>query len=343
MPGALVPAFLVAALLLAQLPGHGVARVIAAMACANATVLAAGVAAEWLAQHQLSGAGAIRWVAAVSWAGTLPLVPVLMLRLFDGEPLCRWRPVLWAQLATVAVLAMLSAIGVGEVPAGLEPLAALSGVVLLGSGVLAVVRRVVGWRAAARVEPAQLRGFAIVCVVIALGYLLGGLLLLAVDDVRHVTGDALLYLTMVAGLPVAVGGRSATATGITRWSTGCWCWWWSAPCCWGPTSGIVAAVTALLGGSRVLALVTLVAAVVVVLALAPVRVRAQRLVDQLTHRRPQRPGAHPALPGCAAGGHRCTRRGGPAPWLRRSPAPCGCPGPRSIWTGRAMGMDGRGR
>ena len=143
--GALVPVFLVAALLLAQLPGHGVARVVAAMACANATVLAAGVAAEWLAQHQLSGAEAIRWVAAVSWAGTLPLVPVLMLVFpTGGPPSRRWRPVLWAQLATVAVLAVLSAIGEGEVPHGLEPLAALSGVVLLGSGVLAVVRRVAG-------------------------------------------------------------------------------------------------------------------------------------------------------------------------------------------------------
>ena len=86
---------------------------------------------------------------------------------------------LWAQLATVAILAVLSAVGVGEIPAGLEPLAALSGVVLLCSGVLAVVRRVAGWRAAAGVERAQLRGFAIVGAVIALGYLLGGLLLLA--------------------------------------------------------------------------------------------------------------------------------------------------------------------
>ena len=47
-----------------------------------------------------------------------------------GPPSRRWRPVLWAQLATVAVLAVLLAIGMGEVPAGLEPLAALSGVVL---------------------------------------------------------------------------------------------------------------------------------------------------------------------------------------------------------------------
>jgi hypothetical protein len=62
---------------------------------------------------------------------------------------------------------------------------------------------VTGWRAAAGVERAQLRGFAIVGAVIALGYLLGGLLLLAgLDDVRHLTGDVLVYLTMVAGLPM---------------------------------------------------------------------------------------------------------------------------------------------
>jgi hypothetical protein len=87
--GALVPVFGVAALLVAQLPGDGVARVIAAMACANATGLAAGVAAAWLAQHQLSGAKAVRRVAAVSWAGTLPLVPVLMLVFPTGGP---WSP-----------------------------------------------------------------------------------------------------------------------------------------------------------------------------------------------------------------------------------------------------------
>jgi two-component system NarL family sensor kinase len=278
---------LVAALLLAQLPGHGVGRVIAAMACANATGYAAVVAGEWLIQQDLPGAGLMRWVAAVSWVGTLPLVPVLVLVFPTGRPPSRrWRPVLWAQLAAIAVLGVMSAIGVGAVPPGLEPVAVLAGVVLLGTGMAAVVRRVVGWRTAVGVERAQLRDFAIVGAVIAFGYLLAGLLLLAgLDDVRHVSSDVLLYLTMVAGLPVAVGvavlrhrlyGIDPLVNRVLVWAT-------VSAVLLGVYLGIIAATTALLGGSRWPTPVALVAAAVMALVLAPVRARVQRLVDRLMY------------------------------------------------------------
>ena len=90
---------------------------------------------------------------------------------------------------------------------------------------------------------------------------------------------------MVAGLPIAVGvailrhrlyGLDPLVNRVLVWAT-------VSAVLLGAYFGIVAAVTALLGGSRAPAPVTLVAAAVVALTLAPVRVRAQRLVDRLMY------------------------------------------------------------
>jgi two-component system, NarL family, sensor kinase len=282
--GALVPVFLVAALLLAQLPGHGVGRVLATMACAHATGIAAGVAGAWLAQRDLAGAGGLRWLAAVSWVGTLPLLAVLVLIFPTGRPPSpRWRPVLYAQLLAVAVLAVVVAIGPGGVPA--QPLAALAGVVLLGTGMLAAVTQIVRWRAATGVERAQLRAFAVLAAVLALSYVVAGLLKLTGLDGTWPNLDALSYLTLIAGLPVAVGlavlrhrlyAIDPLVNRVLVWAT-------VSAVLLGAYLVVIAAVTALLGGSRSPAPVALVAAAVVALALAPVRARAQRLVDRLMY------------------------------------------------------------
>ncbi|HET9969851.1 MAG TPA: hypothetical protein VFQ68_16575 [Streptosporangiaceae bacterium] len=92
-------------------------------------------------------------------------------------------------------------------------------------------------------------------------------------------------MTMIAGLPIAVGvailrhrlyGIDPLVNRVLVWAT-------VSAVLLGAYFGIVATVTALLGGSRAPAPVTLVAAAVVALALAPVRVRAQRLVDRLMY------------------------------------------------------------
>jgi two-component system, NarL family, sensor kinase len=284
--GALVPVFLVAALLLAQLPGHGVGRVLATMACAHATGIAAGVAGAWLAQQDLAGAGLLRWLAAVSWVGTLPLLAVLVLIFPTGRPLSpRWRPVLYAQLVTIAVLTVVVAIAPGGVPAPLQPLAALAGVVLLGTGMLAAVSQVARWRAATGAERAQLRAFAVLAAVLALSYVVGGLLKLTGLDDTWPNLDAVSYLTLIAGLPVAVGLAVLRHRlyGIDPLVNRVLVWAMVSAVLLGAYLVVIAAVTALLGGSRSPAPVALVAAAVVALALAPVRARAQRLVDRLMY------------------------------------------------------------
>jgi signal transduction histidine kinase len=283
--GALVPVFLVAALLLAQLPGHGVGRVLATMACAHATGIAAGVAGAWLAQEDLAGAGVLRWLAAVSWVGTLPLLAVLVLIFPTGRPPSpRWRLVLYAQLVAIAALAVLVAIAPGGVP--LQPLAAFFGVVLLGTGMLAAVSQVVRWRAATGAERAQLRAFAVLAAVLALSYVVAGLLKLSGSQGGWwPTIDALSYLTLIAGLPVAVGlavlrhrlyGIDPLVNRVLVWAT-------VSAVLLGAYLVVIVVVTVLLGGSRSPAPVALVAAAVVALALAPVRARAQRLVDRLMY------------------------------------------------------------
>jgi two-component system, NarL family, sensor kinase len=283
--GVLVPVFLVAALLVAQLPGHGVGRVLATMACAHGTGVAAGAAGEWLAQRDLAGAGLLRWLAAVSWVGTLPLLAVLVLIFPTGRPPSpRWRPVLYAQLVAIVVLAVLVAIAPGGVPA--QPLTAVFGVVLLGTGMLAAVSQVVRWRAATGVERAQLRAFAVLAVVLALSYVVGGLLkLTGLQGTWWPNLDAVSYLTLIAGLPVAVGlavlrhrlyGIDPLVNRVLVWAT-------VSAVLLGAYLVVIAVVTALLGGSRSPAPVALVAAAVVALALAPVRARTQRLVDRLMY------------------------------------------------------------
>jgi signal transduction histidine kinase len=282
--GALVPVFLVAALLLAQLPGHGVGRVLATMACAHATGVAAGVAGAWLAQRDLAGAGLLRWLAAISWVGTLPLLAVLVLIFPTGRPPSpRWRPVLYAQLVTIAVLTVVVAIGPGGVPA--QPLAAVAGVVLLGTGMLAAVSQVVRWRAARGAERAQLRAFAVLAAVLALSYVVAGLLKLTGLDGTWPNLDAVSYLTLIAGLPVAVGLAVLRHRlyGIDPLVNRVLVWAMVSAVLLGAYLVVIAAVTALLGGSRSPAPVALVAAAVVALALAPVRARAQRLVDRLMY------------------------------------------------------------
>jgi signal transduction histidine kinase len=283
--GALVPVFLVAALLVAQLPGHGVGRVLATMACAHATGIAAGVVGVWLAQQDLPGAAVARWVAAVSWVGTLPLLAVLVLIFPTGRPPSpRWRPVLFAQLVAVAVLTVVVAIAPGGVP--LQPLAAVAGVVLLGTGMLAAVSQVVRWRAATGVERAQLRTFAVLAAVLALSYVVAGLLkLIGLQGTWWPNLDAVSYLTLIAGLPVAVGLAVLRHRlyGIDPLVNRVLVWAMVSAVLLGAYLMIVAGVTGLLGGSRSSAPVALVAAAVVALALAPVRARAQRLVDRLMY------------------------------------------------------------
>jgi signal transduction histidine kinase len=284
--GALVPVFLVAALLLAQLPGHGVGRVLAAMACAHATGLAAGVAGEWLAQQDLSGGEVLGWLAAVSWVGTLPLLPVLVLIFPTGRPPSpRWRPVLYAQLGAVAALTVLVAIAPGGVPAPLQPLAAGLAVGLLATGILAAVSQVARWRAARGVERSQLRAFALLAAVLALSYVVAGLLELTGLEGTGSNLDAVVYLTLIAGLPVAVGLAvlrhrlyeiDPLVNRVLVWAI-------VSAVLLGAYLVIISATTALLGASRPPSPVALVAAAVVALTLAPVRGRAQRLVDRLMY------------------------------------------------------------
>jgi two-component system, NarL family, sensor kinase len=282
---ALIPVFLVAALLVARLPGHGVGRVLATMACAHATGLAAGVAGDWLSQRSLPGAEVMGWLSGLSWAWTLPLLPVLVLIFPTGRPpSSRWRWVLYVQLAAIGTVTVV--LGVAVVLPGVQLLAVVALVVLLGTGILAAAGQLVRWRAARGAERAQLRGFAVLAAVLALSYLVAGLLRLSGSQGGWwPTIDAVAFLTLVAGLPVAVGlavlrhrlyGIDPLVNRVLVWAT-------VSAVLLGVYLGIVAGVTGLLGASRPPSPVALVAAAVVALALAPVRARIQRLVDRLMY------------------------------------------------------------
>src|SRR4029453_9736527 len=125
-----------------------------------------------------------------------------------------------------------------------------------------------------------LRTFAVLAAVLALSYVVAGLLkVVGLQGTWWPNLAEVSYLALIAGLPVAVGLAVLfhRLYGIDPLVNRVLVWAMVSAVLLGAYLMIVAGVTGLLGGSRSSAPVALVAAAVVALALAPVRARAQRL------------------------------------------------------------------
>lgn len=195
----------IAVLLLWHLPRHPVSVVLAIYVCCSATGSGPlslldvnevdGLAAELLERAQ-----------SVTWAGTLPLLPLLFTLVPDGVPHGRWRQVFQAQVAAIVTLGVLTLLDGPQ--DGLPPVLAVVAVpcvaTLLLSGAAAAGRLVVRSVRDTDVRR-QVTPVAVVAAVIVALYTVGGLLAQLEPALMNPALRAVGYPFTVGALPAAIG------------------------------------------------------------------------------------------------------------------------------------------
>lgn len=288
------PSLVVSALLCARLPGAAVTRVVTLVTLAHLTTLAGPVLAGWLEATDRPGAAVAQWTADVAWAGTLPLLPVLLLVFPDGWPRSgQWRTVGAVQLVALGavVAATVAAASHADPRSPVRAITVIGGLVLLGTGVARAGALLAEWRRSAGDRRSQLGWFAAAAGLLAGLYLVGGaLVLLGVHEVDPAL-EPLVYALQVGALPAALGvavvrhrlyGLDLVVNRALVWSC-------LTVVLLGLYGASAALATTLLGGSGQLAVSSLIAATVVGLALVPVHRLAQTVVDRLMYGERDRP------------------------------------------------------
>ncbi len=284
---ALLSALLVAALLVARLPRHGVTRIVTAMTLCNLVLFGLDVVATALGPGW--PARMLNVVAAPAWAGTLPMLPLLIAVFPSGRP--RWRRVFRVQVAAIAILVAASTAGVDpETAAGPFAVGAVwavygAALVLLVTGVVNAGALGVRWRRTTGPERAQLAWFTLGAVILAAAYIALALARLIFDRVPSGLVDELLNAYLIGGLPTLLGiavlrhrlygidvvvGRVLVWLAVSAVLLGLY----------GATASLAAAV---LGTPAAPSLPALLGVGVVALVLAPVYRLVQAVVDRLMY------------------------------------------------------------
>lgn len=284
-----VPAAAVTALLLARRPGHVVGRLLTVYVLANLLQIAAGAAeTAWRPDNPVA-ADVAGVLSAVAWFGTIPLLAVLV-TVFPDLPNGGIR--LWAvraQLAVIAYGAVVAAISWPDSESVLNVTARPLFALVLLAGVVAAVGIFRRWRRASGEEREQLDTFAWAAILTAGMYAVTLPLLLL--DIRPPGVETVMFGLVTGGMPAAVAfavvrrrlyGIDVVVNRVLLWAS---------------VSivlvvlylGVASAVTRITGGL----LGTLLPALVVAGALAPLRGLLQRAVDRVMYGDRQEP--HRAL------------------------------------------------
>ncbi|MEV6495334.1 hypothetical protein AB0M20_42970, partial [Actinoplanes sp. NPDC051633] len=284
---ALLSALVVAALLVARLPHHGVTRIVTAMTVCNLVLFGLDVTATALEPGWT--ARVLHAATAPAWAGTLPLLPLLIAVFPSGRP--RWPRVFRVQLAAFAILAAGIATGVdpdtaaGPLAVGVVWAAGAAAWVLLVTGVVNAGALGVRWWRATGPERPQLAWFTLGAMMLAFIYIGLGVVRLAFDRVPSGLVDELLNAYLIGGLPTLLGiavlrhrlygidivvGRVLVWLAVSAVLLGLY----------GATAALAAAA---LGTPAATSLPALLGAGVVALVLAPVYRLVQTVVDRLMY------------------------------------------------------------
>lgn len=275
------PLVAVAALLVWRSPSHGVTRVLAVMAISGGV----GLITVGLLDGRTASQG--HWdvpfvLSGLAWIGGLPMLPLLLLLFPTGSPPTpRWRPVLYAQLGAVAVLAGV-VLADADPSRGLPQLLVVSAAVVLVAGALAAaIGLVLRWRRSVGDERAQLRVFALTAAAVAGWYLVGGLLIgvgSGVGSPADTIAIPVLFISPVLATGYAVARHHLYDIDpvVNRLAV----WGLVSAVLLGGYLAAVAVLSSVSGAGHGTPVVAGLVAVAVAVCLAPVRSGAQRLVDR---------------------------------------------------------------
>jgi signal transduction histidine kinase len=276
-----VPLVALAALLVWRSPSHGVTRVLAVMAVSGGVGLITGALLDGRTSSQ--GPWDLPWVlSGLAWIGSLPMLPLLLLLFPTGSvPSPRWRPVLYALLAALAVLAALVVADADLSGGGPQTLAVSAAAVLVGGALAAAVGLVLRWRRSAGVQRAQLRMFALAAAAVAGWYVVTGLLVsvgLGIQTPVDLIAAPVAYISPVLATGYAVArhhlyGVDPVINRLAMWGI-------VSAVLLGGYLGAVTLLTSVSGAAQGSPTVAALVAGAVALCLAPVRSRVQRLVDR---------------------------------------------------------------
>lgn len=290
---ATVPTLLVSALLTARLPGAAVTRLVTTMTLAHLVTLNFPVVASSLAQVDVPGAAVMSRIAEVAWAGTLPLIPLLLTVFPDGWPARgRWRGVANVQVGAVVAVAAATASGIAmpELPGIVQVVLIGCGAVLFGSAIARAVALTVAWWRSTGDRRRQLTWFTATAGLLVALYLVSGFMSLTGLATVGLL-EPVIYAADICALPVALGvavvrhrlyGLDIVVNRGLVWSMlsvvllGLY----------GAAAAIAASVS---GAPQNIAVSSLVAAIVAGLALGPVHRLAQTTVDRLMYGDRDRP------------------------------------------------------
>ena len=213
-------AFLVVGGLLdVQRPGHPIAWLLIAEGFVwELGLFCAGYVSRAVSGASLPAPGLAAWILAWIWVPGVIGIPLLLLLFPDGRPPSRrWLPVAWLALGAGVCLFVASALEPGplqdvaslENPLGvdgLDPLAAVGGVLLPAAMLAALASLVVRYRRAGALERRQLGWFAYAAALIGLSLLAAAVLgALGVPE----TVTSYLNVLPLAALPFAIGAALA--------------------------------------------------------------------------------------------------------------------------------------
>lgn len=276
-----VPLVAVAALLVWRVPSHGVTRVLAVMAACRAV----GLLTVALLDGRTASEGRwdLPWVlSGLAWTGGLPMLPLLFLLFPTGSlPSPRWRPVLYAELGAVAVLVGLVVTDADPSVGAGRGFAVAAAVALVAGAFVAAVGLVLRWRRSAGEERAQLRVFALTAAAVAGWYLVGGLVVSVgfgiESPVDAITAPVIFISPVLAtGYAVARQHLYGIDPALNRFAV----WGLVTAFLLGSYLAVVGLFTWVTGAAEGSPAVAALVAVAVAVCLAPVRSRAQRLVDR---------------------------------------------------------------